>query len=26
VMDVRPGELGPALVTEYLSWKRAGKL
>jgi uncharacterized protein (DUF58 family) len=26
VMDARPGELGPALVTEYLSWKRAGKL
>ncbi|EJM58104.1 DUF58 domain-containing protein [Pseudomonas sp. GM48] len=26
VMDARPRELGPALVTEYLSWKRAGKL
>jgi uncharacterized protein (DUF58 family) len=26
VLDVRPGELGPALVTQYLGWKRAGKL
>jgi uncharacterized protein (DUF58 family) len=25
VMDTRPSELGPALVTQYLSWKRAGK-
>nr|WP_314574910.1 DUF58 domain-containing protein [uncultured Pseudomonas sp.] len=26
VLDVRPGELGPQLVTRYLSWKRAGTL
>lgn len=24
VMDVRPGELGPAMVTHYLNWKRGG--
>jgi uncharacterized protein (DUF58 family) len=24
VMDARPGELGAALVTRYLGWKRAG--
>ncbi|TVT82021.1 DUF58 domain-containing protein [Pseudomonas sp. H3(2019)] len=26
VLDVRPSELGAALVTRYLSWKRAGAL
>ncbi|MGH8390465.1 MAG: DUF58 domain-containing protein [Pseudomonas sp.] len=26
VLDARPAELGPALVTQYLGWKRAGKL
>lgn len=26
VLDVRPGELGPELVSRYLSWKRAGTL
>ena len=26
VMDVRPGELGPQLVSRYLSWKKAGTL
>jgi uncharacterized protein (DUF58 family) len=26
VLDVRPGELGPQLVTRYLSWKKAGTL
>ncbi|MHC8388056.1 DUF58 domain-containing protein [Pseudomonas sp. MDT2-39-1] len=24
VVDARPGELGPALVTRYLAWKKAG--
>lgn len=24
VLDARPGELGPKLVTRYLSWKKAG--
>jgi uncharacterized protein (DUF58 family) len=24
VLDARPNELGAALVTRYLSWKRAG--
>ncbi len=26
VLDVRPGELGPQLVSRYLSWKKAGTL
>jgi uncharacterized protein (DUF58 family) len=26
VLDVRPGELGPQLVSRYLSWKKAGAL
>ncbi|HEF4757711.1 TPA: DUF58 domain-containing protein [Pseudomonas putida] len=26
VLDVRPGELGPQLVTQYLSWKRSGSV
>jgi uncharacterized protein (DUF58 family) len=26
VMDVRPGDLGPELVSRYLSWKKAGTL
>jgi uncharacterized protein (DUF58 family) len=26
VMDVRPGDLGPELVSKYLSWKKAGTL
>lgn len=26
VLDVRPGELGPALVSRYLAWKKAGTL
>jgi uncharacterized protein (DUF58 family) len=26
VLDVPPGELGAALVTRYLSWKKAGAL
>jgi uncharacterized protein (DUF58 family) len=26
VLDVRPGELGPALVSRYLAWKKAGAL
>jgi uncharacterized protein (DUF58 family) len=26
VLDVRPGALGPELVSRYLSWKRAGTL
>ncbi len=26
VLDVRPGELGPELVSSYLAWKKAGAL
>ena len=26
VLDARPGELGPELVTRYLAWKKAGAL
>ncbi|KPX45477.1 Type A von Willebrand factor domain-containing protein [Pseudomonas syringae pv. helianthi] len=26
IMDARPGELGPQLVSRYLSWKKAGAL
>jgi hypothetical protein len=26
VLDVRPAELGAQLVTQYLSWKKAGTL
>lgn len=26
VLDVRPGDLGPELVSRYLSWKKAGTL
>ena len=26
VLDVRPGELGPELVSRYLAWKKAGVL
>jgi uncharacterized protein (DUF58 family) len=26
VLDVRPKELGPQLVSRYLSWKKAGTL
>lgn len=26
VLDVRPGELGPALISRYLAWKKAGTL
>jgi len=26
VLDVQPGELGAALITEYLSWKKGGTL
>lgn len=26
VLDVRPGNLGPELVSQYLSWKKAGTL
>ncbi len=26
VLDVQPGELSAALVTEYLNWKKAGTL
>src|SRR5690606_36459061 len=26
VLDVRPGELGPALVSRYLAWKKGGVL
>jgi uncharacterized protein (DUF58 family) len=26
VLDVRPSELGPELVSRYMSWKKAGAL